>query len=1528
MKIYLYLEEEFFTFDLPTEVSGSFSFDIREDEEKKLINIEANQGQWIIYSTIFSKLIVNNLEVEQEVVQPGNYYYLKREDETYLIRIENRLDDTFSCYQYNGTFNLKIGDPNANLVYNGGMGNYINMAIFIAEDGKIYVQNAGSIKPYVNKTVVPDEQFTIEIGDYINLYGLKIYILNGLILINNPNGEVVLNTMTSGLSNYYYEDPTERSPEEVADIDMYKEEDYYSKSPRLRRQIERKDFNIENPPSDGGNDNNMPALITIGPQLIMGLVGILRFVNVLTDIINGTKTLKQSFLQLITSFAAILGSLVWPRLSKAYMKHVERDRRRRLEAKYNEYIEQKAKELDVECMVQAEILKENLYDEYECLNIMNRRGMNFWDKRMDQNDLLVARIGVGDEELDASINFSTKEFDIDKTELRQKAEEIVEQHKVIKDVPISYSFNKNITTAIMGEKKKVYPFVNNIILQFITYYNYTDLKLVVFTDEKGEKNFEYIKYLNHNFSNDKSFRFFSTEQFSTKNIAEYLYEVLKSRTTPGENGEQASNLPYYLIIVDGYDLVKRFGLINALVELNANIGFSVIIIENKLSKLPSKCTNFISIGENQSNILTNSYDEQKSKTFKDEIKYNINMMGVARELANIPIEIRTSSGGLPQSESFLEMEKVGKVEQLNILERWKNNDATESLKAEIGVDGNKELIYLDLHEKAHGPHGLIAGTTGSGKSEFIITYILSMAVNYSPDDVAFILIDYKGGGLAYAFENKTNNVILPHLTGTITNLDKSEMDRTLISMDSEVKRRQKLFNEAREATEESTIDIYKYQKHFHNGELKEPCPHLFIICDEFAELKDQQPEFMDDLISIARIGRSLGVHLILATQKPSGQVNEQIWTNTKFRVCLKVQSTGDSREMLKKPDAAFLKEAGRFYLQVGQDEIYVLGQSGWAGAKYYPSNTIIKESDKSINIINDTGIIIKNLKAGGGPKIEAQGEQLAAVLKNIIEVANQTNKRAKQLWLPSIDSVILLDDLAKKYNVVHEKFKPKGIIGEYDAPESQVQGILEMNCLENQNTLIYGNQEEEREFFLKTVLYSIFTHHDASEINTYIFDYGSESLRVFESFPQVGEIIGQDDNEGINGVLRLIKAELIERKKSFLQYGGDYSSYIKNSPTKLPIILFIINGYEAFIEVNKKFPDILGPLIRECARYGVFIWITLSNTTSISRRANQSVQTNLCLHLKDEMSYRASVPGRSKLLPRKDFARGLINNGRVHEFQTASIIPEKDNLNNKIAEVGNQLRQTATVFSKKIPKLPKTLTYDMISEDITDLKAVPIGMEKISLKISKFNFTSYNATTICGYKLENINGFMLSLLTIFKNMKGVTTILIDPKKVLPDAKQYANNYYNTEMDKTIEALYDFTEKNKELSSGKIMFVFYGISEFKTALTSTEKFDLLLKNIVKNENMHMIIADGQRTIRLIDMERWYTPIRLNTDGIWIGKGLSETQVFRVTPIPREATLKLNDTYGFNIFEQTATICKMLSFYEQEESEEEDEEQSTD
>ena len=612
--------------------------------------------------------------------------------------------------------------------------------------------------------------------------------------------------------------------------------------------------------------------------------------------------------------------------------------------------------------------------------------------------------------------------------------------------------------------------------------------------------------------------------------------------------------------------------------------------------------------------------------------------------------------------------------------------------------------------------------TGSGKSEFIITYVLSMALNYSPNEVSFILIDYKGGGLAGAFENKNTGVKLPHLAGTITNLDKAEMDRTLVSIDSEVRRRQKIFNEARDSLGESTIDIYKYQKFYREGKLSTPVPHLIIVCDEFAELKSQQPDFMDNLISIARIGRSLGVHLILATQKPSGVVNDQIWSNSKFRVCLKVQEKADSMEMLKRPEAAELKQVGRFYLQVGYNELFAMGQSAWCGAKYFPSDKAKRVIDKSINFVNNVGIVIKSIQESSGNKGAAEGEELANILKYIIEAGKIEKLSSQKLWLDNIPSTILVDKLVEKYNYKFDSNMVEAIIGEYDDPSNQSQGLVKLNLNTDGNTIIY----------------STVTRNLADSINYYIIDYGSESLRLFEKFPQVGDIVFSSEDEKLNNLIKMLKNIISERKKMFSSYGGEYNNYIKNSGNKVPLIGTIINNYDAFSEINANLEDEIIKLCRDGLRYGMFFIITANTDGSIRRRIKQNFSSIFALRLNDISDYNA-IFNKVNSVPKEIDGRGLFKMDEVYEFQTASIVD--NNLNAYINRVCEIIKDKSVVSAKRIPTLPKIVSLEFVSRDLLGITSVPIGVTKQSLEITKYDFTNYLSTFILSNTSSNTVNF-------------------------------------------------------------------------------------------------------------------------------------------------------------------------------------------
>ena len=1526
MKIYLYLGNKLLNFSLPKTISGSFSFDENPEEESKLINIEARDNQWYIYSTTDSSLIVNGGTQISASLVANNYYTIRRNNIDYLIYVADLFDDSFLTYSYNEQLNLAIGNvQECNVNFSCELLNGVSANILYKDNHFVLeVQHESNV--YLNDIRVISPSVFIRVGDQINIYGLRIIFLMNMLLINNPMNKVNINFQTAGIIYKPLLIGDKPEDKEIKEVELYSKEEYFSKSPRLRRIIKIKEIELSPPPRNGG-ESEMPLLLTIGPMITMGIVSVINVVNTVSKIQSGSTTIGQAWPQLVSSGVMLISMLLWPSLTKIFNKKIKEKRKKELNEKYTAYLNEKRQELLQEVNLQKSILIENFITTDECLNLIKNARLNFWDKRIEQSDFLEVRIGKGNELLDVRVNYPEEGFTIEENELKAQADKMVSDFKYINDVPIGYSLYQDKITAIMGNKIKGYGLVNNIILQLITFYSYEDVKIVVFTNEENKTKWEYIKYLNHSFSNDKSVRFFSSCLDSSKRLGDYLNYELQNRMVLAQNSSGFVK-PYYVVIIDDYDLIKRHNFIKSLTEIDTNLGFSMVIIENSMSKLPSKCNNFISLGEKTSGVLRNSYEEQEQIVFFDEINYSIDMMQVVKRLSNIPIEFQEGNTQIPDSITFLEMERVGKVEQLNILNRWNSNDSTTSLRAEIGVDEESNMMYLDLHEKVHGPHGLIAGTTGSGKSEFIITYILSMCINYSPDDVAFILIDYKGGGLALAFENKTTGVSLPHLAGTITNLDKAEMDRTLVSIDSESKRRQALFNQARDKLGESTIDIYKYQRFYKEGKVEEPIPHLFIICDEFAELKSQQPEFMDNLISVARIGRSLGIHLILATQKPSGVVNDQIWSNSKFKVCLKVQTEADSKEMLKKPDAAHIKQTGRFYLQVGYDEYYALGQSGWCGAKYYPSERIVKQVDKSVNFIDDTGNFIKNIQAGNNMKLEADGEQLGAIMKNIIEVADKMNKRTRRLWLNDIEPIILVDNLIRKYHIQRTAYDVRAIIGEYDAPEKQEQGLLEYSYQTNGNTIIYGNDEYEREKVLTAIIYSTCIYHTAKEVNIYVVDYGSETLRMFEKFPQVGGIAYMGEDEELKNVFKLVAAELKNRKKLLVPYGGSLESYNSKNEKKIPYLLFILNNYENILEVQRDIGDEISSIGRDCERYGVNLMITCSMPSTLGRRISQCFENKYALHLTDSSDYYAVFNMKCRVKPRGTIGRGITYNGDIHEFQTASIVDEEHNVHEYIESISEKISSMDSSVAAPIPHLPERVTYDIISKDVSTIDKVPIGISRDSLKIIKYDFSQYASTAISSNKLININSFIDSLIDVLLNIQNVVVFFVDVMQLMPtiankDLNGKKVNYIDNNFTEVLKKFVEIETDSKNYQY-RLIYIIYGLEKLKSKVESTAVIDGFFKEIKKSEHSNLILCESTKGFKSLDFESWYTPVKNGTDGIWIGKGFAEQQNFRVSKITKEMSIKYSNSYGYCLKESSPELMKVIEFNESLNQEDEDEE----
>ena len=345
------------------------------------------------------------------------------------------------------------------------------------------------------------------------------------------------------------------------------------------------------------------------------------------------------------------------------------------------------------------------------------------------------------------------------------------------------------------------------------------------------------------------------------------------------------------------------------------------------------------------------------------------------------------------SETFFDLYQSHSIRELDIGRRWRSTEYTDKLTARIGKGDDGEIIELDLSEQGNGPHGLIAGMTGSGKSELIITLLLSLCISYSPREFQFVLVDFKGGGAAGLFSN--NSYRVKHAAGLLSNLDEADTERALVSFQNECIRRERLFSELSRRTSKPVMNLKSYQ-----NEWSEDCglPYLaslLIIVDEFAELKKEQPEVMRDLISVARVGRSLGIHMILATQKPGGIVDEQIWSNCRFKICLKVQDKADSNEMIQSSDAAWIRRAGEAYLLC--DGVRMHLQCGYANAPAAGREKKIQLLDAYGNVTREQFWTIQNSTT--------QSEQVIAEICR----EQESYPAAHQLWCDPLGHVTRTD---------------------------------------------------------------------------------------------------------------------------------------------------------------------------------------------------------------------------------------------------------------------------------------------------------------------------------------------------------------------------------------------------------------------------------------------------------------------------------------------------------------------------------------
>lgn len=1069
---------------------------------------------------------------------------------------------------------------------------------------------------------------------------------------------------------------------------------FFTRAPRIYYEMDFAPIELD-PPPEKHIEEKQSVISTIGPAFTMAIPMILGFsVSKLSRGQTGYASGAFLYTGLITAVASAMMGVIWAltnlnnrkkqsiltetRRRQTYLRYVKKSEKI-IRDRYN----RNAGNLRLTYPAYTEYIHSGSVNENIALNVFSayegRKNLRYdkfllWNRTKSDEDFLKVRIGTGSIPYDVSVSIPKERFSVTEDELKKLPSILKNKYSLLREVPITVDIVGNAITGVISEDNTELENLFVLLMMMIAVSFAPDevgITCDFYSETIGKNTLRKVRFLPHITRKQSANVIIFTDDYESASEAYNGLELKLEKT-----GKALKSSVYYIVFAKEYE------------ALPSDIGMVI-----------QKDNNFCGL-----------FSHAKGNSIRREVhfdKIDISCVeATSRLLQSIKYIEEAAEYSLPDMVSFNFLFSK-EIEAIDVINWWGVSTTESEIKAAIGVNENGEILELDLHEKSAGPHGLIAGMTGSGKSEILQTIILSLAVKYSPCEVGFFLIDYKGGGMSNLFNR------LPHLMGSISNLSGRMISRAMASVRSENERRQ------REFLNFGVNNISEYQALYKEGRINIPMPHVFIIIDEFAELKREEPEFMKQLISVARVGRSLGIHLVLATQKPTGAVDDDILSNSRFRICLRVQDRMDSMEMLKSPDAAMIRNPGRAYLQVGNNEIYTQFQGA-----YTMDRTLSVNGEHRLKVFDDQGKEVPRRKAA---KVEADKPQIERVLDRITEAYNLAKPIVPPaLWLEPLKEEIIYD----------EKFITKGesaydiFIGEYDDPCHQRQGKVLINFINTGHHVVLGALQSGKSTLLTIISYALLKNVPIDMINMYFIDYSQGMLRPFKDSRACGIYINEDNEEDIVKLFVLLEDIISERKEGLR--GGNFRQYIKSH--KMPMILLVIDGFSAFRErTGGEFDKDILSILKSGEALGIYI---IASALGISQnempaRMFEHIKTCLPLSLKDKYEYKEAlrVQGEDIIMPERVQGRGLISTeGGICEFQTclpagaendferAQKLTEEIEIINKVIEE-RYTEEEIHELVRYVPIIPKNpVIGDLvnITKKTTGEDRIPVAYEKRS----------------------------------------------------------------------------------------------------------------------------------------------------------------------------------------------------------------------
>jgi S-DNA-T family DNA segregation ATPase FtsK/SpoIIIE len=1021
----------------------------------------------------------------------------------------------------------------------------------------------------------------------------------------------------------------------------------FQRPPRLREIVEPVELSLPLPPNAPKNYPRTPIfqlllmamLPTLLPPVVLGLV---------TYYAGAGQTM------VITSMA-LAGSLGVAVTVTTLLSRKDEDGRVKMDQR--EYEAQRRRfEQEMQFVAhdaRVAVAREHaiLEREFASPDAVKRRTLSLsastWERRRKDADFLELRLGTGRR----------------RTCMRIPREALRSGDAVIAGLHEEIAFHEvaPITARLLGAKAGVFgadhhSFASWLVAQAAALHTPSDLRIALFSkDTSWGDNLKWLPHCRQ--TQGQVGALVASTSPGARQIASRITAELSLR------GDHEG--PAFLVVLDGCGWPGLSADVDGLLRAD-HAGLAVLQLQSSYEALFDDCGFVVDLSDPaRAMVLEREEREQPLPFVADGLTADAERE-IALALAPLAVVQVEDPTSIPEALPLADV--LGSPEAADIKSAWRRSRSEFRLSAPIGRGAGGKTVSIDFRKD--GPHALLAGTTGSGKSEFLQSLVASFAARIPPDLLNFLLIDYKGGSAFQEVE------ALPHVVGVVTDLDERLSARALTSLRAEMKRREHLLNGV------GAANITEYQAR----PRAIPLANLIILIDEFHRLVSEVPDFVDQMIQIAQQGRSLGVHLLLSTQKPSGVVSDYIRSNTNLRMCLRVTDEADSRDVLGSVEAAHIGRnmPGRLFVRRGNEALEPC-QAGRLSTPYTAGASVradwfVSAPPRACQI----GSILMEEVTPNPHDISVDGtaDYRALLIAAIGEAAEQMGTPSQQPpWQPYLPDTLALEELQADPSPKPPLCVTVGIV---DEPEAQSQQPLQIDLAAG-HVLVAGAGNTGKTQTLLTIAAAAARAYGRDRVHAYGIDFGGGDLAALSSLPHCGGVAMQSDPAAVQWVVGMIRETVHQR--------------LAGEPIERPHVLTLIDNFGAFyasLQTMEDGPDTADQFL-ELMDVGRSVGVTFAVTTEQPASLRQSVialmSTRVVFELADEEQYSYVGLQRVARSPQSIPGRGLLPGHVAHQVQIA------------ISSPGRFSEATSGPGPLKIAPLPTRALYP-VREPVSDLAEV------------------------------------------------------------------------------------------------------------------------------------------------------------------------------------------------------------------------------